>query len=171
MNSWTQHRKVLVVGFLLAMTFCNAALLFRLIPSLRNGFQDFTIFYTGAVLIRTGHSAALYDLATQYQTQLTFAHVPIRQGALPYNHPPFEALLFVPFTRFEYWPAYLLWTALNLLMLGLSVILLRKHFQRLARVHLVILFLGATAFFPVAIGIIQGQDLVLLLLLLVLTVI
>jgi hypothetical protein len=171
MNLWDQHRKFVVAAFLLAMTVCNVALLFRLMPSLRNGFQDFTIFYTGARLVRNGQASALYDLATQYQVQLTFAHVPIRQGPLPFNHPPFEALLFVPFTFLKYWPAYLLWSALNLIMLAAIVTLLRRHFQQFAGVSLLVLGLAATAFFPVAIGIIQGQDVILLLLFFVLALV
>jgi hypothetical protein len=171
MNLWGQHRKFLVAAFLLAMSVCNVALLFRLMPSLRNGFQDFTIFYTGARLVRNGQASALYDLATQYQVQLTFAHVPIRQGPLPFNHPPFEALLFVPFTFLKYWPAYLLWSALNLIMLAAVVTLLRRHFQPFAGVSLLVLGLAATAFFPVAIGIIQGQDVILLLLFFVLALV
>jgi hypothetical protein len=171
MIAFAQSRKLLVTVFLLLMTFCNLTLLFRVMPSLRNGYQDFTIFYTGARLLRNGPASALYDLASQYRTQLTFAHVAIRQGPLPYNHPPFEALLFVPFTLLEYWPAYLLWTALNLTMLAVSVTLLRRRFPQFAAVPPLVLGLGATAFFPVAIGIIQGQDVILLLLLFVLAVI
>jgi len=167
MTAFVQKRMFLVVAFLLAMTFCNFTLLFRVLPSLRNGYQDFTIFYTGGRLLRNGQASALYDLATQYRTQLTFAHVPIRQGPLPFNHPPFEALLFVPFTLLEYWPAYLLWSALNVIMLAVSVTLLKKHFPQFAAIPAIILGLGATGFFPVAIGIIQGQDMVLLLLLFV----
>jgi hypothetical protein len=170
-TSLVQKRKFLAAAFLLAMTFCNVALLFRVIPSLRNGYQDFTIFYTGARLVRNGQASALYDLATQYRTQLTFARVAIRQGPLPFNHPPFEALLFVPFTLLEYWPAYLLWSALNMIMLTVSVTLLRRHFRLLAGVPVLVVGLAATAFFPVAIGIIQGQDVILLLLLFVLAVI
>ena len=170
MTSFVPKRKFLVAAFLLTMTFCNLTLLFRVMPSLRNGYQDFTIFYTGARLLRDGQASALYNLAAQYRMQLTFAHVPIRQGPLPYNHPPFEALLFVPFTMLDYWPAYLLWTALNLIMLAVSVTLLRRHFSQLAAVSPLVLGLGATAFFPVAIGIIQGQDVILLLFLFVLAV-
>ena len=171
MNLWDQHRRFLVAAFLLAMTICNVALVFRLVPSLRNGYQDFTIFYSGARLIRNGQASALYDLATQYQEQLTFAHVPIRQGPLPYNHPPFEALLFVPFTLLDYWPAYLLWTAINLIMLAVSVIFLRRHFRRLASIPTFFWGLGATAFYPVTIAIMHGQDVILLLLLFVLAII
>jgi alpha-1,2-mannosyltransferase len=171
MISLLQPRKFLVATFLLAMTFCNLTLVFRVTPWLRNGYQDFTIFYTSARLLRSGEASGLYNLATQYRMQLTFTHVPIRQGPLPFNHPPFEALLFVPFTMLDYWPAYLLWTALNLMMLAASVILLRRHFSQLAAVSPLVLGLGAIAFFPVAIGIIQGQDVILLLFLFVLAVI
>lgn len=171
MASLVQQRKFLVAAFLLAMTFCNVALFLRVTPLLRNGYQDFTIFYTSARLLRSGEASALYNLATQYRMQLTFTHVPVRQGPLPFNHPPFEALLFVPFTLLDYWPAYLLWTALNLIMLAVSVTLLRRHFSQLAAVSPLVLGLGATAFFPVAIGIIQGQDVILLLFLFVLAVI
>ncbi len=171
MASLLQQRKFLIAAFLLAMTFCNVALLFRVMPKLRNGYQDFTIFYTSARLLRSGEASGLYNLATQYRMQLTFTHVPIRQGPLPFNHPPFEALLFVPFTLLEYWPAYLLWTALNLIMLAVSVTFLRRHFSQLAAVSPLFLGLGAIAFFPVAIGIMQGQDTILLLLLFVLAVI
>jgi alpha-1,2-mannosyltransferase len=171
MPAFVQKSKFLIASFLLAMTFCNLALLFRVMPSLKNGYQDFTIFYTGARLLRNGQAYALYNLATQYRMQLTFTHVPIRQGPLPFNHPPFEALLFVPFTLLGYWPAYLLWTALNLIMLAVSVTLLGRHFPRFTAVPPLILGLGATAFYPVTMGIIQGQDMILLLLLFVLAII
>jgi hypothetical protein len=171
MSALVSNRRFLVAAYLLAMTFCNFVLFFQEIPKLRNGYQDFTIYYSGALLVRNSQSPVLYNLATQYRTQLTFAHVPVRQAALPYNHPPFEAILFIPFTLLSYWPAYLLWTALNLIMLGASVALLRRQFPQLAAVPAYILGLGATAFFPVAISVIEGQDMILLLLLLVLALI
>ena len=90
---------------------------------------------------------------------------------MPYNHPPFEALLFVPFTLLEYWPAYLVWTALNLIMLAISVLILRRQFPQLGAVPPLVLGLGATAFFPVVSGIFQGQDVILLLFLFVLAVV
>jgi hypothetical protein len=166
-----KNRRAVVVFFLLAMTFCNVSLPIRILPELRNGYQDFTIFYTGARLLRSGQASHLYDLGTQYRLQQTFTNVPIRSGPLPFNHPPFEALLFIPFTFLAYWPAYLLWTALNLVMLAAIVILLRMNFPEFAAMSPVALGLGATAFFPVAIGVIQGQDIIFMLLLVVLAVI
>jgi hypothetical protein len=170
MRPFVQHRKVFVAVCLLALTVCNLILAIQVLPLLRNGYQDFTIFYTGAELVRSGQSAALYDLPTQYRTQLTFAHVPIREGPLPFNHPPFEALLFIPFTMLGYWPAYIVWTVLNLLMLAATVILLTRKFPP-ARIGLFsIQCLAVAAFFPLAFAIIQGQDTILLLLLFSLTV-
>src|SRR6202142_2942806 len=171
MAEFVQKRKFLITVFLLAMTCCNLAVPFQGRSGLRNGYQDFTIYYMSGLLLRNGQASDLYSLSAQYRTQLTFAHVPIRQGPLPYNHPPFEALLFVPFTLLAYWPAYLLWTALNLVMLALSVIILRRQFPQFASVSPLALGLAATAFFPVVIGIFQGQDVILLQFLFVLAVV
>src|ERR1019366_1504872 len=94
-----RKRNFLIAAFLFAMAFCNLELLFQEVPKLKNGYQDFAIYYAAAKMLREGRSAVLYNLAVQYQTQLTFApNVPIRRAALPYNHPPFEAVWFVPFT-------------------------------------------------------------------------
>lgn len=171
MTEFVQKRKVFITVFLLAMTFCNLVMAFEGISRLRNGYQDFTIYYMAGLLLRNGQSADLYNPAIQYRTQLTFAHVAIRQGPLPYNHPPFEAILFVPLTLMSYWPAYLLWTGLNLIMLAVSVIILRRQFPQLAAIPPLILGLGATAFFPVVLGTFQGQDVILLELLFVLAVV
>jgi hypothetical protein len=166
-----RKRRVFLVAFLVAMTVCNIILAFRLIPKVRNGYQDFTIFYTGARLIRDGQTAVLYNLAAQYRMQQTFTNVPIRLGPLPFNHPPFEALFFIPFTFLSYWPAYLLWTALNILMLAGSAILLKTRMPQFAAVPPLVLGVGTTAFFPTAMALIQGQDVILLLLLFVMAVI
>src|ERR1700690_760355 len=97
-EAFARRRKFLVSIFLFGMFCCNLTLFIRCIPGLRKGYQDFTIYYTSALLLGQGKAAALYDSAVQYQTQLAFATVPDPKDSLPYNHPPFEALLFVPFT-------------------------------------------------------------------------
>ncbi len=167
----TLKRKKFVVVFLLAMTLCNFILAFQLIPKVRNGYQDFTIFYTGALLVRSGHAASLYDLATQFRTQQLFTNVPIRLGPLPFNHPPFEALFFVPFTFLGYWPAYLTWTLLNLIMLAASAFVLKTKVPQFSVVPAEILAIGGVAFFPAAMAMIQGQDVIALLVLFVLAIV
>jgi Glycosyltransferase family 87 len=154
--------------FLLAITFSNVISAVKLIGFLRSGYQDFTIFYAAARMVRSGQSSALYDLSAQYRAQQEFApNVAIRRAALPYNHPPFEALLFVPFTFLPYVPAYLLWTLLNGMMIAASLMLLRRQFVEIGNLRLAFLVLAATGFVPVVSGIVQGQDSVLLLFLFV----
>jgi glycosyl transferase family 87 len=162
-------RKEFAAGvFLLAMTFSNVISAARLAGFLRSGYQDFTIFYAAARMVRGGQSSVLYDLSAQYRAQQEFApNVTIRRAALPYNHPPFEALLFLPFTFLPYVPAYLLWSLLNGTMVAASLLLLRRQFVEIGNLPLAFLVLAATGFLPLVSAVIQGQDSVLLLFLFV----
>jgi len=98
--------------------------------------------------------------------QLEFAAgVSIRQGPLPYIHPPFEALLFIPFTWLSYPTAYLLWNLLNLVFLVILYFLLRNTIPWLRQVSAASWLLGCLAFFPVFFALLQGQDILMLVLL------
>ncbi len=135
----------------------------------RKGYPDFTIFYSAGKMVRGGMASSLYDERAEFQTQREFApDVSIRHGALPYNHPPFEALLFVPFTFLPYLQAYLAWNAVNLGLLGLALLLLRSHIPLLQTRPLSVWLLCAVAFFPIFICLLQGQDMLLFLFLLAL---
>lgn len=160
-------RKERLAGiFLLALTAINLAEVFYLVPKLERGYQDFTAFYCGALMIRAGDGERLYDLQLQYKTQLEFApHVDIRNMALPYNHPPFEAVLLLPLAYLNFFPAYLTWSFLNIVMLALAVALLKKAFPEAATLDGRFLFLAVAGFTPVGRALIQGQDSVLLTLL------
>lgn len=128
----------------------------------RKGYPDFTIFYSAGKIVRAGMAGSLYDERVEFQVQRQFApDVSIRHGALPYNHPPFEALLFVPLTYLPYLPAYLAWNALNLGLLGLALALLRRHAPWLQSRSLALWFVVAVAFFPIFICLLQGQDMLL----------
>jgi hypothetical protein len=163
------RRKEFVAGiFLLAMAVGHLVMATKLTPYLRNGYPNFASFYTAGTMVRTGQAAALYNLPAQYEIQKKFApNVSIRQAALPYIHPPFEAPLFAPLTLLPYWPSYLLWTALNLALLALSLMILRIG-PGLKGVSPIFLALAAAGFYPVVTSLIQGQDCVLLLFLFVL---
>jgi len=97
-------------------------------------------------MVRAGQAAQLYDL-----------------------HPPFEELLFVPLTYLSYLPAYLVWTFLNVVMMILSLVMVRKTFAETERLSPLFLILSVTAFAPAVRALIQGQDSVLLLLLVTLS--
>ena len=130
---------------------------------------DFTSFYGAGKILRDGHGADLYDLGTQHKAQDEFSsNADIRKGPLPYIHPPYEALLFVPLTFLPYTAAFTLWEGLNLLFLCVVCWLLRKDiisFRSFSAWQLLVLCL---AFFPVLANFQQGQDAFLLLLFVVL---
>jgi hypothetical protein len=127
------------------------------------GYPDFTIYYTAGTMVRHGMGRDLYNNETQFAVQQQFApQVATRLGALPFNHPPFEALLFVPFAYFPYRVAYLLWTLANLGMLATLPILLRPYVPVLARLPSVAWTIASLAFFPIFFALLQGQDAILL---------
>ena len=132
----------------------------------RQGYSDFTIFYTAGTIVRRGLGHHLYDLAQQYQVQQSFASgVQIRNGPLPYNHPAFEALLFVPLSRLDYATAYVVWDLINLGILAVLPFLLRPQISVMQRASPLLWLLVLLAFFPVLATLMQGQDVILLLLL------
>ncbi len=128
---------------------------------MRKGYPDFTIFYSAGTMVRPGMAGSLYDERAEFQTQRQFApEVSIRHGALPYNHPPFEALLFVPLSFLPYLPAYLVWDAVNLGLLVLALLLLPCHIPLLHTKPLWVWVLCAVAFFPIFVCLLQGQDMI-----------
>ena len=140
---------------LLAVAALVLAGLFSLIDGFahnRNQTLDFATFYTAGRIVRQGLSRHLYQLPVQRQIQHPFA-----DAFLPYLHPPFEALLFVPLTVFSYPHALLVWDALNLLVWGLVAFRLRETGYRLGKA----VWWGLCAVFLLAI-LMLGQDTLLL---------
>jgi hypothetical protein len=112
-------------------------------------------------MLAAGHGHQLYDADLQRQYQARYAG---RVGTL-YIHPPFEAVLYlaVPWLPLRY--AYLLWSLLNLTFLGIGA-------HRLAKDILPwdwLLSLGVSlTFVPTLLCFLQGQDSLLVLLLVIL---
>jgi hypothetical protein len=128
------------------------------------GYPDFTIYYTAGTMVREGTGHTLYDDAAQFRVQQAFApQVATRLGALPFNHPPFEALLFIPLSYFPYRVAYLLWTLANLAMLAVLPMLLRPYVPLLRARPPLAWTVASLAFFPIFFAMLQGQDAILLL--------
>ncbi len=131
--------------------------------NVREGYPDFSIFYTAGECLQRGLASHLYDLGTQKRLQQEFIPpAKINQGPLPYTHPPFEAPLFVPLVLLPYQTAYLVWNAGSLLLLLGFVLLLRPYLPRLRAKSETIPFLAALAFFPVFVCLFEGQDSLLL---------
>src|SRR5947207_2771253 len=83
---------------------------------------DFSEFYAAGEIVRHGMGANLYDLKVQAEMQLRVA--PVHAF---YLRPPFEALLFVPFTFLSYRVAYMAWTILTFALLFASAWLIKKN--------------------------------------------
>lgn len=127
------------------------------------GLPDFRIFYTAGLMLQRGQGTSLYNDSMQLNTQREFVP-PVRSEAtpLPYNHPPFEALLYLPLTHLSYLHAYFLWDVLNLGLLVATIWRLRPWLPSLAAEFPLLLYLLPLAFFPVAYALMQGQDSIML---------
>jgi hypothetical protein len=154
----------LLVTFLAAMIVLHGWMFFSLRREIAAGYPDFTIFYTAGKCILQGHGRQLYDLETQFAIQREFAaEVKHRENPLPFNHPPFEALLFAPLARLPYVAAYLVWAGFNLALILGFWMLLRPRLPSLHRFLPALPLLAMFAFFPLVMALLQGQDSILLL--------
>jgi hypothetical protein len=127
---------------------------------------DFRQAYTAAYLVRSGraHELYLYNSQKEVQDQL----VSPQPQALPFVSPGYEALLLSPLAFFKFRTAYLIFLGVNLVSLGACFTLLRPwmtHLQAVFRWLPSAMFLG---FLPIAAALIEGQDSILLLMLLTL---
>jgi nitrate reductase NapE component len=157
--------KTPLLVFMAAMAWLNLQLAWNSRDLLHRGYQDFTIFYSAATIVRQGLGHQLYDDTTQYRIQQGFAAAAnVRNGYLPYNHPPFEVLIFLPFSLLSYFAAYLLWDLVSLLILLLVLVLLRPRISLLRHVSVAQWLLAWLGFFPTFFALLQGQDNILLLL-------
>ena len=133
-------------------------------PVIKNGHFDFRQLYTAGYMVRSGYAHELYtyDTEKKFQDKL----ISPEQIALPFNHLAYEALLFAPFSFLSYRRAYAAFTILNLLFLGLCFRLLRPRMGNLAAVWQWLPTAMFITFLPIAAALMQGQDSILLLLLL-----
>jgi len=166
-NSWSAIARLFVAGVLITHVY----FLWMVSSRIPRADPDFTVFYTAGKMLRSGLGPELYDLRAQFQVQQRFAtDSDIRRGPLPYIHPPFEALLFVPLTVFGYRSAFLLWSLANVVMLTTVCWLLRQMITPFRRLRVWEFVLLCLAFFPVLANFHQGQDAILLLVIVILAV-
>jgi hypothetical protein len=133
-------------------------------PKALRGHADFRQLYVAGYMVRTGHRTQLYDYAEQTYFQNVL--VSNDERAVPFIRPAYQALLFMPFSLLPYRAAYLGFLFLNLLLLAVAFLLLQPRMRGLSRVWPGLppaLFLG---FYPVSLALMQGQDSILVLVLL-----
>ena len=129
---------------------------------------DFSEFYAAGQIIRHGLGSGLYDLRVQAEFQLQVA--PVHAF---YLRPPFEALLFVPFTYLSYRGAYAAWLLLSVAILSVAARLIQSHtnvidamlqYTRGIPVDFGLLLIVFLTFSPVMDCLLIGQDSLLMLL-------
>jgi hypothetical protein len=151
-------------AFCLGMIVLHLAVAWLARQEVVDGLPDLRIFYTAGLMLRRGEGHSLYDDSLQLKTQAEF--VKLRPGIdapMPYNHPPFEAILYVPFTYLPFLRAYALWFWLNGLLLAIGLHAVRPWISATTAEFPELLFLAPIAFFPVFYAFMQGQDSILLL--------
>lgn len=162
--AYSPRFKALLALFLAGMCLLNGFVFWSARKQVVAGLPDYSIFYTAGLMLHRGQGKVLYNNLLQLQVQREFVAAPERRdGPLPYNHPPFEAVLFLPLIHLPFLVSYALWGGVNLLLLASVVFLLRPHIPCLRAAFPWIPLLAALAFFPIAYALMQGQDSILLL--------
>ncbi len=130
---------------------------------IREGFPDFSIYYSAGWVARHGLSHQFYDDTTRFEVQQPFAsRVKQFRDPLPFTHPPFEAWYFAPFSNFSFLTAYILWDVVNLFLLAIGVWLMRPYLRYFAKFSILKGVLVSLAFFPIFFCLLQGQDAILI---------
>jgi Glycosyltransferase family 87 len=128
---------------------------------------DFSEFYAAAEIVRHGLGSRLYDLLLQSEYQLRVA--PVHAFFL---RPPFEAVLFIPFTYVSYRTAYAVWTVICLGILAITAHLIRNNTDVLKAMTIYahgvqadfgLLYIVLLTFAPTMNCLLIGQDSVLIL--------
>jgi hypothetical protein len=134
------------------------------LPQSLHGHTSFRQLYTAGYMVRTGHARELYD----YDTQKSFQDQLVSREAvlMPFIRPPFDALVFVPFSFLSYSSAYVAFLILSLSLLIASACLLRPWTENLRASHESLPIAIFASFVPVASALMLGQDSILLLTLL-----
>lgn len=118
-------------GFSLAVFLIFLTLIITLKHNIRESATehwDFQAFYLGAQMIVHGEGDRLYDINAQAAAQTRYLY-PTRKVTvpdLPFLYPAAATAPFLPLTKFSMKIAFPLWTAMNLLLLLLSLRLLQK---------------------------------------------
>ena len=154
------RRWLLLVLLLIIAAYSFTTVLPAVLKLGTRGAADFSIFYTGSLILRNGLAPHLYDLAVQAHFHSPF----YRSHPLPFNHLAFELLLFLPFTTVPFSTAFWLWNAINVLFLAGFAWLMAPELKSLPRPAMLFILIAALAFFPVIVTLMSGQDSILLLL-------
>jgi hypothetical protein len=152
---------LLIFGITAFLILTNLILLWSIRDRLLGGYTDFRVFYSSALLVKQGRGDQLYNQQVQGQLQDSlFPDETSRPDTLPFNHPAYETLLWLPLTLMSYQTGTIAWLALNgLILIGLSVYMA----SRLSHLRMATALGGLLAFAPLTFTLLLGQDSIILL--------
>ena len=133
-----------------------------LMPISLRGRVDFRAFYAAGYMARNGKAAQIYDYESEEAIQNSLIE---EKGIAPYIHPPYEALLFLPFSFLKFRTASVAFMIFNLALLAAAVFLLQRHGAEPMSWR--VLALLSAAFAPFSVTILFGQDVIVMLFFLV----
>ncbi|HLJ69135.1 MAG TPA: glycosyltransferase family 87 protein [Chloroflexota bacterium] len=125
--------------------------------------SDFVPYYGAASLVFAGHGGQLYNFSVVGSAERAAVrpfHIP--HGVMPYLYPPFFAVALAPLAGLPLPVAFLLWFVLNCAVLAGTLLALRRVI-RIDRHSSALYWAAAISFFPVLLGLAQGQVSILLL--------
>ena len=158
----SQRTKTVLLSLVLVVVLAGHGLVLRQVwEQILFGGADFTAFYAAGQVVSEGQGPQLYRYETQQEFQ---RHLPWRKEPLPFYHPPYEVLLFLPLAQLPFPSAFLIWYAANLLLVGACALVRHPEDHPTLEATLV-RAIAMLLFYPVLLALLQGQDSVLLLLL------
>ena len=119
--------------------------------------SDFIAFFTAAKMVASGAASHLYDLDIQAAFQKEIIG-PYRHELLPYFHPPFQIIAYLPLTVMPLRWAYQVWMIISLGIITVALIAFRSYFRPVSRAGRQIMWLACFSFLPTAAIFIMGQD-------------
>ena len=162
----TSERLIRLAAVVAVAAVIFGAAIFSLPAEKNDDTRDFSEFYCAAQIVANGLGGRLYDIGLQSQFISRVAAVHTF-----YNHPPFESLIFVPFTAFSYRTAFRVWTLASLTLLMVAAWLIESRLKvslaiaQWTGIHadfglVLVLFL---TFAPATTSLLIGQDSMLIL--------
>ncbi len=156
--------RLLLWLFALGMGACNLLFQWLLRQHAELTRLDFSTFFVAGKLFDAGRAHQLYDLAAQAQLHLNARY---RQVPLPFIHAPYEAALFALLALLPYQTSYLVWSLVNVALLALMAWRLQPWLAPLGDRAVLLILLLSYAYWPNVMVLFQGQDSILVAVLLV----
>jgi hypothetical protein len=144
--------------FALGLFLHNAFALWNAVRSSNLTMADFSSFFVAGKMFNAGMAHQLYDIGAQAQMQLSPR---FRQVPLPFIHAPYEAALFALLAFLPYQTSYYAWNLVNLILLAFMAWRLQPWLESLGGIQAPLIFILSLAYWPNVMVLLQGQDSIL----------